>query len=222
MGFQANVRLEECLEDYTRLEVLRDCICRKCSMLATHRRLQQEVASLEEATRPDAKPSRSKKQRLRDVRKMEARVKAALDEGRIEEDLKDIRMEKVFSTASTKQAMIARVRSYSFLNHLTLNYPSASSHFGLTYQSLSPLWPICIQKYHSPHFPRSARSHSIHNLWKPLHHTNIRHLHSTTQSPPLNHAHTSNICYPTNNLPPLSRGVPLRATLLRALHLLSP
>ncbi|KAJ7587151.1 hypothetical protein C8J56DRAFT_891041 [Mycena floridula] len=100
--------LEECLEEYTRLEVLKDCICRRCSVNATHRRLLQEAETLEEALRASSKPSASKKRRLKDVRKMEMRVKAALDEGRIEEELKDIRMEKVISGVSTKQAMIAR------------------------------------------------------------------------------------------------------------------
>lgn len=107
---QTSCRLEDCLEDYTRLEILKDCICRKCSILATHRRLQLEVRSLQDAMLPEAKPSSSKKRRLKEVRKMEARVKAALEEGRIEDDLKDVRMEKAFSPASTKQAMIARVR----------------------------------------------------------------------------------------------------------------
>lgn len=81
-------------------------------MLATHRRLQQEIMTLEEATQPDAKPS-SKKRRLKEVRRMEAKVKACLEEGRIEDDIKDLRMEKVFSSASTKQAMVARVSSRS-------------------------------------------------------------------------------------------------------------
>ncbi|KAF5334376.1 hypothetical protein D9611_013534 [Ephemerocybe angulata] len=100
----SSCRLEDCLEDYTRLEILKDCICRKCSVVATLSRLQKEVSTLEEAP----KPSSSKKKRLKEVRKMEARVKTALQEGRIEDDLKDVRMEKVFSPASTKQAMIAR------------------------------------------------------------------------------------------------------------------
>ncbi|GLB34223.1 putative peptidase C19 family protein [Lyophyllum shimeji] len=104
----ASCRLEECLEEYTTLEILRDCICRKCSMLSTHKRLLNEIRALEEATRPDVKPSNSKKRRLKEVKKMEKRVKAALDEGRIEDDLPDVRMDKVFSKASTKQAMIAR------------------------------------------------------------------------------------------------------------------
>jgi ubiquitin carboxyl-terminal hydrolase 1 len=78
-------------------------------MLATHRRLLHDIKNLEEATRPEAKPSQSKKRRLKEVYKMEKRVKATLDEGRIEEDLPNVRMEKVFSKASSKQAMIARV-----------------------------------------------------------------------------------------------------------------
>ncbi|KAK0207056.1 hypothetical protein DFS33DRAFT_1382136 [Desarmillaria ectypa] len=122
--------LEDCLQDYTRLEVLRDCICRRCSMLSTHHRLMQEVKTLVEATKPEKKPSASKKRRLKDVRKMEARVKAALDEGRIEDELKDIRVEKVFSSMSTKQAMIARPppvlalhinRSVHYSHHATKN-----------------------------------------------------------------------------------------------------
>ncbi|KAG5650089.1 hypothetical protein H0H81_000806 [Sphagnurus paluster] len=104
----SSCRLEDCLEDYTALEVLHDCICRKCSMIATQRRLRDEIRTLEEATRPELKPSLSKKKRLKDVRKMERRVTAALEEGRIEDDIPDVRMEKVFSKASTKQAMIAR------------------------------------------------------------------------------------------------------------------
>jgi len=76
-------------------------------VLATYQRLQEEVKTLSAVENP----STSKKKRLKELKKMEARVKAALDEGRIEEDLKDVRMEKVFSAMSTKQAMIARVRT---------------------------------------------------------------------------------------------------------------
>jgi ubiquitin carboxyl-terminal hydrolase 1 len=57
------------------------------------------------------KVSNSKKKRYKDVKKMEQRVKTALAEGRIEDEsyLEGIRIEKVVSPASTKQAMIARV-----------------------------------------------------------------------------------------------------------------
>jgi ubiquitin carboxyl-terminal hydrolase 1 len=112
---QQSCQLEDCLADYTRLELLTDCICRKCSMLATHRRLVQEAEKLSEITKVDPNVSASKKKRAREVRRLEARVKAALDEGRIEEDLKGVKMEKVFSKASTKQAMIARVSSAAFV-----------------------------------------------------------------------------------------------------------
>jgi len=136
--FQTSCRLEDCLEEYTRLEMLTDCICRKCSVLATHKRLLQEMKSLQEAIEPlsppvaetsssaapgsppstssssPAKPvkvSNSKKKRYRDVKKMEEKVKVALAEGRIEDEsyLEGVRIEKVVSPASTKQAMIARV-----------------------------------------------------------------------------------------------------------------
>ncbi|KAL0576964.1 ubiquitin-specific protease ubp1, partial [Marasmius crinis-equi] len=96
--------LEDCFSDYTRLEVLRDCICRKCSILATHRRLLGDIETLSKVENP----STSKKKRLKDVKKMEAKVKAAIEEGRIEDDIPEVRMEKVFSAMSTKQAMIAR------------------------------------------------------------------------------------------------------------------
>lgn len=84
-------------------------------MLATHRRLVQESEKLAEITKGDPNVSASRKKRAKEARKLEQRVKAALDEGRIEDELKGVKMEKVFSKASTKQAMIARVRSITSL-----------------------------------------------------------------------------------------------------------
>lgn len=101
--------LQDCLADYIRLELLTDCICRKCSMVATHKRLQQEAEKATETVNADPNASQSKKKRAREARRLESKVKAALEEGRIEEDIKGVKMEKVFSRASTKQAMIARV-----------------------------------------------------------------------------------------------------------------
>ncbi|KAF9058191.1 hypothetical protein BJ165DRAFT_1605834 [Panaeolus papilionaceus] len=126
-------RLEDCLEDYTRLEILNDCICRKCSVMATHRRLRDELKALQESLAPEgsvsasisalssslpmsssspskSKPSNSKKKRYKEVRRMEERVRKALEQGRIEDDvlLEGVRLDKVVSSASTKQAMIAR------------------------------------------------------------------------------------------------------------------
>ncbi|THG93188.1 hypothetical protein EW145_g8445, partial [Phellinidium pouzarii] len=100
--------LQDCLADYIRLELLTDCICRKCSMLATLERLHLEADRLKEAVVGDVAASQSKKKRARDAKRLEAKVKAAIDEGRIEEDIKGVRLEKVFSKASTKQAMVAR------------------------------------------------------------------------------------------------------------------
>jgi ubiquitin carboxyl-terminal hydrolase 1 len=105
---QAGCALEACLADYTKLELLTDCICRKCSLLATHKRLAQEAERLAEAMNADPDASMSKKRRVKEAKKLETKIKLALEEGRIEDDIKGVKMDKVFSKASTKQAMIAR------------------------------------------------------------------------------------------------------------------
>jgi hypothetical protein len=101
--------------DYTRLEILTDCICRKCSMRMTLRRLEQDTERLAAEASKSASVSQSKKKRLREVRRFALRLKTALEEGRIEEDIKGVKIEKVFSRASTKQAMVARVSRRYFL-----------------------------------------------------------------------------------------------------------
>lgn len=80
-------------------------------MLATYQRLLQEAERLTALVSVDPNASQSKRKRARDARKLEARVKAALDEGRIEEDVPGVKLEKVYSPESTKQAMVARVSS---------------------------------------------------------------------------------------------------------------
>lgn len=101
--------LEDCLGEFTKMETLSDCICRKCSMLATQRKLQAEVDKLTAPT--DAPETTSRKKRIRDARRLLSKVKAALDEGRIEEDIKGLTLERVVSRYSTKQTMLARVCS---------------------------------------------------------------------------------------------------------------
>ena len=106
---QASCRLEDCLAEYTKLEMLNDCVCRKCSVIATHERLTLEAERLEKVVSSDAQATNSKKRRAKDARKLEARLRASLDHGRLEEDVKGVKLDKVLSRASTKQAMIARV-----------------------------------------------------------------------------------------------------------------
>lgn len=106
--YVASCHLEDCLAEYTKLEMLNDCICRKCSMKATHLKLRQEADRLAAAVNADPTASISKKKRVKEARKLELRVQSALDHGRLEEDVKGVKLEKVFSRASTKQAMIAR------------------------------------------------------------------------------------------------------------------
>ena len=89
---------------------------------------------------------------------MERRVKAALEEGRIEDHLPDVRMEKVFSKTSTKQAMIARVRTFDPLATLSdLCCPlSATSSPRPSHQPIRPLRTPRFQKQRPCHLPGSS------------------------------------------------------------------
>ena len=78
-------------------------------MLATHRRLFAEAERVTALMTVESSPSASKKKRAREARELEARVRTAIEEGRIEEDIPGIKLEKVYSRESTKQVMIARV-----------------------------------------------------------------------------------------------------------------
>ena len=63
--------------------------------------------------------SKSKKKRYQETRKLANRIKALLDEGRIEEDVKGVQIIKV-TKASTKQAMVARVSNDCYIAPLAI------------------------------------------------------------------------------------------------------
>jgi ubiquitin carboxyl-terminal hydrolase 1 len=88
-------------------------------MKVTYQKLRQEADRLAAAVSADPNVSVSKKKRAKDARKLEMKVQNALEHGRIEEDIKGVKLERVFSRASTKQAMIARVglSSLRILSH---------------------------------------------------------------------------------------------------------
>ena len=137
---------------------------------------------LEEATKPEMHPSSTKKKRLKEFRRMETRVRSALEQGRIEDDLKDVRMERVVSPA-TKQAMIARVRSSPLLR-LAQTYvfysPLAPTRPRPAHQPLY-LRPLCHQKHHLSHLPRSLGRNTLHDLRQPIPETHHIYIHPSTQ-----------------------------------------
>ncbi|KAF9238795.1 hypothetical protein BU15DRAFT_88241 [Melanogaster broomeanus] len=90
----ATCRLEDCLAEYTKLEVLHDCICRKCSMIATYERLVQEADRLANIVSADPQATISRKRKAKDARKLEQRMRSSLEHGRMEEDVKGVRLEK--------------------------------------------------------------------------------------------------------------------------------
>lgn len=219
-------RLEECLADYTRLEVLTDCICRKCSMVATYQRLEQEAERLTEALESDPDPSSSKRKRAREARRLALKMKAALAEGRIEEDIKGVTMEKVMSLESTKQSMIARVRFASFLFYFTHLHESfkitATASARLAPQPLAAFRPLRHQKQLSRALPGSARLDSLHDIGKAIHKPIEPHLRaaSTTPAHALYNADTCDVRVPAHAVSSVRRRLPLRAAFLRALRVL--
>ena len=119
--------LQDCLQDYIRLEMLTDCICRKCSMRATLDRLSQDANRLQSAVEADENASQSRKKRAKEAKRLVDRMKKAIEEGRIEEDIKGVKIEKVFSRASTKQAMVARVSTIIVSSLHLFKNPKAST-----------------------------------------------------------------------------------------------
>ncbi|KAG8904175.1 hypothetical protein FRB99_002123 [Tulasnella sp. 403] len=100
-------KLEDCLAAYTHIETLYDCICRKCSILATLDKLKAESERLAlAAAAPDA--SSTKKKKAKEAKRLQQKVEQALEEKTIEHDIKGLELEKVISPCSTKQSMIAR------------------------------------------------------------------------------------------------------------------
>lgn len=85
---------------------------------------------------------------------MEMRVKTALEEGRIEDDIKDVRLEKVFGV-STKQAMIARVSSLHSASPCC-SFSVAPTNPRPTHKPLPPFFTFRIQEQHPRFVPRNS------------------------------------------------------------------
>ncbi|KAG8982369.1 hypothetical protein FRB90_006844, partial [Tulasnella sp. 427] len=100
-------KLEDCLAEYTRMETLDDCVCRKCSMLATLSELKEEADRLA-AISAAKEESKSKRRKAEKARALQQAVQEALDNNRIEQEIPGVTLKKVQSPCSTKQAMIAR------------------------------------------------------------------------------------------------------------------
>ena len=151
--------MDDCLADYTRIELLTDCICRRCSLEATYEKYSREGVAVQPSSpsSPSASPltadtahdgpsspslSKSKKKRLYESRKLASRVKALIDEGRVEDDVKGVQVVKV-TQASTKQAMVARVSCTSSpftICRYQSRSLSAAASLGPASEPFSPLW----------------------------------------------------------------------------------
>ncbi|WAR60664.1 hypothetical protein PtB15_9B603 [Puccinia triticina] len=127
-------RLESCLQEYTKLEVLDDYICRKCSLKKTCEKLNSQLGEIQRA----AKVTNNKKKQLQLIKKKLATLKSAIDEDPERELTPQITVERVASLTTTKQTMFARppdsltfhisrstayARGVSFKNHCQVTYP---------------------------------------------------------------------------------------------------
>ncbi|PLW49775.1 hypothetical protein PCASD_01609 [Puccinia coronata f. sp. avenae] len=127
-------RLESCLQEYTKLEVLDDYICRKCSLIKTVERLTLQLGEIQQ----ESKTTNNKKKQTQLIKKKLAMLKAAIEEDPERELAPPITLERVASLTTTKQTMFARppdsltfhisrstayARGVSFKNHCQVTYP---------------------------------------------------------------------------------------------------
>jgi hypothetical protein len=189
-------------------------------MLATHKRLSQDADKLAELIKADQNASVSKKKKAKDARKLEMRVKAALEQGRIEDDVKGVKTDKVMSVTSTKQAMVARVRSTNSSSHVPcLNSHTAAASPRAPHQPVDALRPVRHQKHHPARLPRDPRPDPVHDVREPLHRALRAHIDAAAA---LVDAHARDVRAHADDLPSERGRVPLRAAQLRALRLLPP
>lgn len=86
-------------------------------MIATHNRLLAEIErqqvnaanAIMPGEKEKPKATTSRKKRERETRKFEEAVRKAIVDRKVEDEIKGLKMEKVYSRQSTKQVMIARV-----------------------------------------------------------------------------------------------------------------
>lgn len=157
--------LEECLTEYTKLELLEDYICRKCSLLKTRESLSNQVDELSNLSKE--KLNTSKKKKLQGLKKDLKGLESMISNDDYESEMmsgsgKGL-IERVASLATTKQTMFARppdsltfhisrstayARGVSFKNHCQVQYPE--------YLNLSSFCTTSILN-HQAHLPISSK-----------------------------------------------------------------
>ncbi|GAA97534.1 uncharacterized protein L969DRAFT_56103 [Mixia osmundae IAM 14324] len=102
--------LDACLADYTRLELLDEFRCRRCTLAVTLEHYQSQLTRMSQAN-PDGEPlTVSKKKRLRDVRSVVNKLQSAIDNRNVEADIDDaVKIDKIGGIGpASKQSMFAR------------------------------------------------------------------------------------------------------------------
>ncbi|KAH9817245.1 hypothetical protein DFH28DRAFT_173882 [Melampsora americana] len=131
--------LEECLMDYTKLELLEDYICRKCSIIYTKEIILNQLNQISiNSTKEKLKNSKKKKVQglKKDLKSLELMI--LNDDFESENVIGKVLVERVASLKTTKQTMFSRppdsltfhisrstayARGVSFKNHCQVKYP---------------------------------------------------------------------------------------------------
>jgi ubiquitin carboxyl-terminal hydrolase 1 len=108
-------RLESILAEHTKLEIIDEFTCRRCSVLATHRRLSASVQSQKGETSASTgstgtSKSVSKKKRIRELQKTVGRLEEVIEAEDYEREMEGVLASGKLDRAAgpaTKQAMYA-------------------------------------------------------------------------------------------------------------------
>lgn len=152
-------------------------------MIATHKRLlaeierQKAMADANAVMPGDEKPkaTNSRRKRERETRRHEELVRKALEDRKVEDEIKGLKMEKVYSKRSTKQVMIARASVLYYCSETRLTLSTAPTCSGTSSTAIIVFWSSS-QEPVSSRLSRIPRHRPFHNLWSAQHRTHSTHL----------------------------------------------
>ncbi|EGG07766.1 Hypothetical protein MELLADRAFT_105634 [Melampsora larici-populina 98AG31] len=101
-------QLEDCLKDFTQLELLDEYNCRRCSIIEANRRMKSELDQL--SSQPTS-ISKDKKKRIKELKKLIDEIQSVLknnDEHSIFSQKLEAELFPIMSRATTKQTMFSR------------------------------------------------------------------------------------------------------------------
>jgi ubiquitin carboxyl-terminal hydrolase 1 len=120
---QSSCRLEDCLREYTKLELLDEFRCRRCALLSTRSRISSQITRIRGSAAEQQQPlNASKKKRIKELQRNVNRLDAILASNP-ESVPDDVKLDRPPPSPASKQTMFARAPKV-----LTIHL-SRSSHY---------------------------------------------------------------------------------------------